>query len=182
MRTLRTASLVLALSLAGLGAAACETTHLFPGDPEQQFPEDTEWLRGQPFSAPSFDVVWQRAQEVLAGEGYRPDEVLTSVSTGEIVTTWITRVAPTRYEGKRRRAHLRIEPVGETQWRVAVAVIRQRNADIDDPKNPLSAQWEADGIDTSRSELLLWKMEYPFREPATATSTPPAIPVTPPGK
>ena len=164
MHLLRALALLLGLAAAAFASAACETTHLFPGDPNMKFPEDEEWRRGQPFSAPSFGEVWQRAKDVLANEGYQVDEELTSAKQGEIVSLWVMRMAPTRYEGKRRRVHVRIEPVGETQWRAAVAVLRQRNADIDDPKNPLAAQWEADGIDQSRSDLVLWKVENPFRE------------------
>lgn len=153
-------------------AGACETTHLFSGDPEMQIPKAAEWLRGEPFTAPSFDSIWERATDVLMGEGYRIDESGTSASRGEIRTGWVTHLAPTRYQGKRRRVWVRIEPVQSSgggtaadakQWRIAVVALRQRNADIDDPSNPVSAQWEADGVDETRTALLQWKMEQPFR-------------------
>jgi len=164
MQILRASAVALLLVAAAFVTASCETSKLFAGDPEQQFPKDTQWMRGQPFTTPSFDVIWQRTGEVLAREGFRADEALTSVSHGEIVSLWITRMAPTRYQGKRRRAHVRIEPLEGAQWRAAVAVIRQQNADIDDPPNVVSAQWEADGIDEDRSKLLLWGIEQPFRK------------------
>ena len=41
---------------------------------------------------------------------------------------------------------------------------RQRNADIDDPSNPVAAQWEEEAVDATRTERIVWRIENSFRK------------------
>jgi hypothetical protein len=75
-----------------------------------------------------------------------------------MVTKWNTIMAMLRFDGVRRRAHLEFVPVADSRWIVRCAVIKQRNADIDDPTNPVMAQWEDAGPDPGRTGRLLYRI------------------------
>jgi hypothetical protein len=166
---IRPGLLSLALLL-GTAAAlpACETTGILQGDPDKAAPADEDWAATQPFKAPSKEILWDRVRTTLASEGYRADERMTRYDQGVIVTEWQALLAPNRFEGKRRRAHVEILPAGlENQWTIRVAVLKQRNADIDQPTNPLKAQWEPESVDANRTALLAWKFQRAFEPDET---------------
>lgn len=160
---------VLIVVLAG-SAAGCETTKLFQGDPGSQVPERRDWQETEPLEVPSVDVLWERARAVLEYEGYALDEEATRYDRHEMVTQWVVRLAPGRLDGIRRRVHLAFVPSG-TRWVVRAAVLRQRNADIDDPTNPAQAQWERTDPDASRTGTLIWKIRAAF-DPALSAADP----------
>lgn len=152
--------LVLASLLAAAAALlpACETTRLFPTDPESHEPDDEEWQATEPLAAPSFALLWQRARATLEVTGWDVDEDRTHFERRELTTKWVTSMGRNQYDGVRRRAVLRFDPVEGSRWIVRCAVLKQRNADIDDPMNPAQAQWEPMGCDVSRTGLLLFRI------------------------
>jgi hypothetical protein len=155
-------ALVSCLFLAA-GAPGCKTPVWLQGDPETVSPAEADWRTTDPFSAPSFGVVWDRVRLVLAGEGYRIDEARTRADERLLVTTWSTYLAPTRYEGVRRRAHAEIVEGGAGSWSVRIAVMKQRNTDIRQPMNPSVAKWENVGAEETRAALMVWKIANAFR-------------------
>lgn len=155
---MRTAPLAAAAALVPLLLAACETTTLFVGNPDNQTPEKLEWQSTEPLAAPSFELIWQRSRATLESMDYQIDDTRSRIDDRVMVTTWSMSLAPLRFEGTRRRAHLEFEQTDAKTWIVRCAVIRQRNADIDDPSNPAQANWEPAGPDPSRTGLLLYRV------------------------
>jgi hypothetical protein len=41
--------------------------------------------------------------------------------------------------------------------------VKQRNVDIDDPLNPVSAEWRTDAPDVEDAEIVAWRIESEFR-------------------
>jgi hypothetical protein len=157
---------LLLASVLALALPACETFGIFQVDAELAEPAPEAYVRCDPVEA-DLELLWERARLTLASEGYAIDESRTSWRDRAMVSRWNTTLAPTRYEGKRRRAWVSFDEVEEGRWRVSVAVQRQQNVDIDHPANPASAQWEAEQKpDPARAEVLLWKIEAPFRDAA----------------
>jgi hypothetical protein len=156
-------ALVLVLpALAALGlASGCETTEIFQGDPNEATPSAGDMQVTEPLAADSVEDVWDRAKATLDLMGFAIDEERTHYEDREIVTKWMTHLSPFRFEGYRRRAHVKIEPSGQ-KWVVKSAVLLQRNADIDNPQSPAQAQWEKHGIDKSRSALLNHRIRTAF--------------------
>lgn len=157
-RVLAAALLVLSPLLAGAG---CETTELFRGDPDAVVPPDEVWQETEPFTVPSADLLWERAIATIEGEGYTVDASRTRFDKREIVSNWVSLLGTTRFQGIRRRAHVTLVPSGR-QWVVRLAVIKQWNADIDDPMNPAEAQWEKTELDVTRTARLLYQIRAGF--------------------
>ena len=149
------------MASAALASAQCETTKLFEGDPDAKVPSSAEWQETEPLAAPSIEVLWERSRALLEYEGYALDEGKTQYARREMVSQWLTHLAPTRFEGIRRRAHVTFVPSG-SRWIVRAAVMRQRNTDIDNPSNPAQAQWERVDADTTRTALIVWKIRAGF--------------------
>lgn len=162
MRTIRPlAATCLVLALAA-GAASCGDHVLLRTDPEAQAPDRGEWAETEPLEVPSFPVLWEQTLAALDDLGYSADDRLTDFAKREIVTRWVTRLAPTRYEGKRVRAHVQLVEAPEGKWVVRAAVLRQENADLRDPMNPVRAQWERQGVDAARAARILFQVRIAF--------------------
>lgn len=165
MKLARTALVVALLLPAAAFAPGCQSLPVWlQGDPEMVAPKDSDWRSTESFAAPSFDIVWERVRLVLAGEGYRIDEQRTHVDERKMVTDWSVYLAPTRYEGVRRRTHAEVQGGPGGLWSVRVAVMKQRNTDIRQPMNPAAAKWENVGSEESRAALLVWKIGNSFRD------------------
>ena len=131
--------------------------------------DDGEYVRGPaPLKGVDFDALWSRAEWVLTMEGQSIDRDRTRYDQRQMVSHWDTRLAPNRFEGKRSRAWIRFEPVGEGDWQVAVAVQMQRNADLDQPSQAVTAKWEATKPNLGHAGALVYKIESGFREGAKA--------------
>ena len=163
---------VLLLAALGIAVPGCESTKLFQGNPENALPEKEEWQQTEPLEVPSFAVLWEQARDVIEGQGYGLDETRTRFDRREMVSGWQTILAPTRFEGVRRRVHLTFVAAGD-RWIVRGAVVRQRNVDVDNPSNPAAAKWEGNGPDTTRTGLIIWKIRAGF-DPEILGGAPPA--------
>lgn len=128
-------------------------------------PDDDDYRLGESIFVPEFDTLWERAKVTVMTEGWAVDEEETRFSERLIASNWAVRLAPARFEGNRTRAWVAFEEEDPTHWRVRVAVQRQRNKDIEDPLNLMTAQWEDQPMDEDRAMVLLWKIEAAFRTP-----------------
>lgn len=144
-------------SIHGVGEIGKE---LFNADPDHRYPSSDEYVQSEPLDGTTVDHLWGRARIVLPNEGYvvEQDSERTSFGERRMASRWNTYLAPNARAGVRRRALVEFHPAGRDQWIVAVAVQKQINTDIDDPMNPGTADWEPDGVDRSRSDVLLWKL------------------------
>lgn len=155
--------LVLAAAAAALATLpACGDHVLFAGDPNTQVPSDGEWQETEPLDVPSVEVLWNHTVSVLENLDLPPDEGRTDYARREIVTRWITRLAPIRYDGKRYRAHVRLVPASGGRWIAQVAVVRQSNTDMNDPTSAAHARWERDGVEFARAARILWQIRAGF--------------------
>jgi hypothetical protein len=159
--------------LAGLLAAglpACGDHVLLRSDPETQEPERDAWQATEPLEVPSLAILWDHALAALDELGYTTDDRATDFAKREIVTRWVTRLAPTRYEGKRHRAHVRLVEADGGRWIAQAAVLRQENADLRNPMNPVQAQWERQGSDPGRAGRILFQIRIAFDPEARAAA------------
>ena len=161
MNTLR--RLVCLLVLAPI-LAACETTSIFHGNPDEASPSAGDFTESpSPLVGSEFDALWDRTEHVLGMEGYGVDRDRTSYAEHRMVTHWDTLLAPTRFEGKRNRAWVQFRQAKPGAWIVGVAVQVQRNADIDMPSAESQAQWEDTAGNAARAGVILWKIESGLR-------------------
>jgi hypothetical protein len=152
------------LAAAGL-LSGCDSSRLFTGDPEAATPESKNYVESEK-ALPNADLdsLWDRAQQVVSGEGLSVDESKTKFASHVIVTRWNTFLSPQRFEGNRKRAWIRFKKDPAGGWIPGVAVQAQRNADIDAPSNGANARWEEQAYDPALAGVLLWKIESGFRE------------------
>jgi len=121
------------------------------------------YVQGSPLPGAEFDNLWDRATEVLLAQGYRSDPQLTRRARREIVTHWQEHLAPSRFEGKRRRAHVRFVETSPGTWRTDVWLEQERNTEIAEPLNPFAADWEIDPeADDARGTVLQYRIERLF--------------------
>ena len=129
MRTTKILLLGLLLALAS-ALAACAANEAF--------------VRGTVLEGAEFEQLWDRTKEVMAEQGYRSDPQLTRRAEKEIVSLWQTQLAPSRFDGKRRRVHVRFVEMEKGEWRADVWIEQDRNTEIGAPLNPFAADWEVD--------------------------------------
>ncbi len=162
MRMIRSLA-VLGLAVASvLCMPACETFQYTEID---ALPAVSDYLASESIKTPEFDALWERGKQAVTSEGYVIDDDLTQFSERRIVSRWNTFLAPARKDGKRRRALVAYELVGKHRWVVRAMIESHVNDDFDDPLNPIEAEWDQEGADIPRSEILLWKIESGFRTP-----------------
>ncbi len=149
-------------SFAPLG---CETTEIFRGNPADSPAPAEAFVSGPaPLVGVELDSLWDRASQVLAMDCEGVDTEHTSFASREMVSHWITRLAPNRFEGKRSRAWVKFKEVAPGSWAVSAAVQVQRNVDIDQPSAISQAKWEEIASNEGRANLILWKIESGFRD------------------
>lgn len=153
---MRVTALILALSL-GAALPACKAFPLIAGNPDEAAPEDRDWQETEPLPAPSYDALWERCRVTLQAMDYSIDDSRSKFAEKRLVTRWQLRLAPTRLAGSRRCVYVDFVPAGD-RWVVRAAVVRQKNADIRDPSNPVLAKWEDDGTDMGRTGLILYQL------------------------
>jgi len=98
-----------------------------------------------------YDAVVAQAKYVLRRrfpKGFDPDR--THEEKGDFWTIWHYYKSTMYWSGTRARAHVVVEKVGDGTCRIGVAVVRQRNADIDNPSIMKEARW----IKTERDDDL----------------------------
>lgn len=151
--------------LCALAPLGCETTELFQGSNTDSPISPDEYVSGPtPLVGVELDALWDRASQVLAMDCEGVDTDHTSFTAREMVSHWITRLAPNRFEGKRSRAWVKFTEVTPGSWQVSAAVQVQRNVDIDQPSVQSQARWEEVASNQGRANLIVWKIESGFRD------------------
>ncbi len=132
--------------------------------PEMPSPES--FVESGTFVCRDFDLLWEVAKvQVCKGE-YRIDDDATSLKRRRVVTNWKLDLGYVKNSGKRRRRFVEFrEAEGIKEgWKVAVATVVQRNADMDDPLNPSRADWRKEGSDDEDAERIGFMIESQFRD------------------
>ncbi len=164
----RTTAAAAALALAALAGGCVE----YWGGTAPDLPSPAGWVVSEPFECPDPDILWEEVKGFAVGKkrAYRIDDDATTRSSRRIVTTWRTSLAPLRYEGKRRRRFVEILPEGDRHgwWRVRVAVVVQKNSEIDDPLNPAAAKWQSDEPDVEEADIVAYTIASRFGEHGTS--------------
>lgn len=126
------------------GLAACSLT---PKEP------DPAW-RSADLTAPSRVILWDMTLAALDRGGYPPGAKIDP-DTLEAESGWRTELQPFSGEGIRRKAVVRLRPMGEGDWGVDVRVKQQRNMSLVRPTDPEYAEWEWTGDDVESAGLIL---------------------------
>lgn len=165
----RRLGLLFVLSCA-IAPAGCESTEIFRGNPSESPVAAEEYVSGPaPLVGVELDALWDRAGQVLAMDCDGVDSERSSFADREMVSHWITLLAPNRFEGKRSRAWVKFREVAPGSWVVSAAVQTQRNVDIDQPSAASQAKWEEVASNQGRADLIVWKIESGFRDAPRAT-------------
>lgn len=129
MKSLRLLSVV-ALALAAMGCQSGSKP-------------DTRGIRSDGFPAPSREAVWEAAQQAMVEQRYIPDSDASSRSTGVVASRWRNSLTSFSREGFREKATIRVLPLQGRPgyFRTETNVTRQENEDVDDPSNPMKAEW-----------------------------------------
>ena len=119
------------------------------------------------------DLIYEHCILVMEEQGFEIDRDRSIRGAGTIVTRWNVQLAPFRYQGIRRRAHLLVErapalrgadPKREQPYRVGVRVEIERNKTIQDPMNPALAEWEPGEHDSTHEERMLFWLRQAFKD------------------
>ena len=121
-------------------------------------------VRSDGFPAPSQYTVYQTAWQVLREQGMTVDDDNSSPQNGVLVTHWRSSMSPFSRDGYRDRATVRIFPVtGRAGYfRTETNVVRQINADMRDPGNPMAADWSDDTRNVEMEGLINRRIEMFF--------------------
>jgi len=114
--------------------------------------EDVSWSEAFPGD---YDAVVAQAKYVLCKrfpKGFDPDR--TQEEKGDFWTIWHYYKSTMYWSGTRARAHVVVEQVGKGKCRVGISVVRQRNADIDNPGVMKEARWIKTERDDEMASLL----------------------------
>jgi len=161
---MRTRLRLISVALLGLSIAACDTTRIFRGNPDDATSKQSEYVgSATPLKGTDLESLWEASETVLRMRGYLVDTGRTSYEKREMLTHWDTTLAPVRFEGKRHRAIVKFTEAPEGGWIVAVVVQLQRNVDIDNPSNAAQANWEDMAAPETRSRAILYSIESGFR-------------------
>jgi hypothetical protein len=154
---------------ASLLAGGCKSVPFLGGDPDAVTVEAADYTESRtPIPDADLDALWERAQQVVSGEGLAVDDSRTRYAERRIVTRWNTILSPQRFEGRRSRVWIGFRQQGGG-WIASVAVQVQRNSDIDNPSDPARCNWEVQPNDAARAGVILWKIESGFRPIANET-------------
>jgi len=159
---------ILLLALGALGGTGCLSDS--PDDfgfGAKDLPNPGGWMESGDFVCRDFGVLWEVSKTQAVLNGFRLDDDATSDRRRQIVTRWKLDLATAKYSGFRRRRFLEFLPRKEPKdaWKVRVATVVQRNADMDDPLNPAKAEWRNAAPDLEDAERIAYIIETQFREP-----------------
>jgi len=129
-------------------------------------PAKADWSLSDPFRCDDFPVLWEVAKIQAFKNGFRIDDDATTFKDRRIVSLWKTEPAVLKNEGKRYRRFVEFEEQKDTKsmWKVRVATVRQRNADIDDPLNPINAEWKPDEPERDDSDRVAFMIAAQFTD------------------
>lgn len=121
-------------------------------------------VRSDGFPAPSQYAVWHTARQVFHEQQLAIDDENSSAQTGVLVSHWRASLSPFSRDGHRDRATVRVYPVEGRPgyFRTETNVVRQINADMRDPGNPMAADWGNDTRNQQMETLINRRIEMFF--------------------
>jgi hypothetical protein len=127
-------------------------------------PAKADWSVSEAFRCDDFPVLWEVAKSQASKNRFRVDDDATTYKDRRIVTAWVVEMGVMKNDGKRRRRFVEFDeqPGVKSMWKVRVATVRQRNVDIDDPLNPLNAEWKKDEPDMDDSDRVAFMIAAQF--------------------
>lgn len=117
---------------------------------------DTTGQRSDGFLAPDRSMVFDAMVEAMRAQGFTPDSSVSSESTGVVISRFKHEMAPFSGHGFREKATLRLEEVAgrANYYTVEANVLREYNDNLEQPSNPVVADWR-DGVRVPELENLL---------------------------
>ena len=166
MRSNRRLALAALLLLAFPGAGCIDLASDSFNTEAKDVPKPEGWVESEIFLCHDFDLLWETAKIQVVKNGYRIDDDATSNTRRRIVTAWKVDLAPSKGEGKRRRRFVEFREVKDAKdaWRVAVATVKQRNDDYDQPLNEAAAAWRSDPPDEEDARQVAYLIEARFSD------------------
>ena len=106
----------------------------------------------------------EAAQQAMIEQRYIPDSEASSRSTGLVTSRWRNSLTSFSREGFREKATIRVLPVEGRKgyFRTETNVIRQENENIEDPSNPMKAEWGDPARNAMAENLMNRRVEMFF--------------------
>lgn len=132
---------------------------------------DTTGQRSDGFMAPDRSLVFEAAADALRQQGFTPDSSASSESAGVVVSRHKLSMAPFSGQGYREQATLRIAevPGRAGYFTVEANVLREYNDNIEQPSNPVTADWRSGVRVPERENLLKSIVQMRFVSPDAST-------------
>lgn len=157
---------VASLVLLGMLAAPVSGCQSVLGMSAPDMPSPDGWVESDPFECVDFDLLWDTCKLRASRQGFRIDDDATSYTRRMVVTTWKTDLALRANEGRRMRRFVEVTTMKDREnwYIVRAATVRQRNEDVSDPLNPLTAKWKDADPDPEDAERVAFLVANAFRE------------------
>ena len=138
--------------------------------------KEARWLELE-VTAPSDRVVWQLTLLALQGQGF-PLAAGSDLGARQVESGWKTDMQPFRGEGQRRRAIVKMTPLGPGRWKLEARVRCEHNQNLVSPLDPVRAEWEHAADDEAAAKILLQHIQSRLRpqlevQPAPTTEARP---------
>ncbi len=105
-------------------------------------------------AAPSDRVVWQLTLLSLQGQGF-PLAGGSDLGARQVESGWKTDLQPFRGEGERRRAIVKMTPLGPGRWKLEGRVQCEHNQNLVAPLDAVRAEWKPAADDEAAAKILL---------------------------
>jgi hypothetical protein len=161
---MRSTALLLMLAAGLAGCMTDSPDEYSPTAPDMPKPRNEEWSVSDPFRCDDFPVLWEVAKSQASKNGFRIDDDATTYKDRRIVSAWKIEMGVMKNEGKRFRRFVEFDEQKDLRstWKVRVATVRQRNADTDDPLNPVNAEWKKDECERDDSDRIAFMIASQF--------------------
>ena len=125
---------------------------------------DTRGLKSDGFPAPSKELVVMAAEQVVTEQGYAVERDGTCTERGVLTTRWRTQMAPFSGQGYRERVTVRVSEIeGRANYfDVETNVIREVNMNLQEPSNPVMAEWKNPARQVEMENLITRRVEMHF--------------------
>lgn len=132
---------------------------------------DTTGQRSNGFAAPDRSMVYDAVLEALRQQGFTPDSSASSETAGVVISRHRLSMAPFSGQGYREKATMKIADVADHPgyFTVEANVLREYNDNIEQPSNPIVADWRKAERVPEKENLLKSLVEMRFVAPGAST-------------